>query len=82
LVSDIIAATNEVNSSDVAKYRVRVLWDIPLASTAVAHHHKKLYTRVKYRYLTIDGREQASDTYNLTSDGSRTTAVFKLEHLP
>jgi hypothetical protein len=77
LVSDIIAATNEVNSSDVANYKVRGFWDIPLAATAMGTPPQEIVQfRVRYRYLTIDGREQASDTYNLTSGGTRTTAVF------
>lgn len=77
LVSDIIAATNEVGSSDTAKYRIRGFWNIPPAATAVGTPPQEIVQfRVQYRYLTVDGRETATDTYNLSTDGSKKTAVF------
>jgi hypothetical protein len=51
------------------------------SSKSVVHQPRKLCKfRVRYRYLT-NWMEQASDTYNLTSGGSRTTKFFcKLNH--
>ncbi len=77
LVSDIIAATNEIGSSDTAKYRLRGFWNIPAPATAVGTPPQEIVQfRVQYRYLTVDGRETATDTFNLSTDGSKKQANF------
>ena len=75
-VNDIITLTS-TNPTVVPTYNLRGFWIIPDPVAAKGTTPQQIVQfRVQYRYLSQDGNEPQADTFNITQNGSTTTAVF------